>query len=85
MRFSPVPTNASGGIVADLVEVAGLFLGPVEHHHRCRDLGQASDLAFLSWLLLIQDKAGLRIHDGEGARSVEGASGRGSKARRKRD
>ena len=58
----------------DLVEVAGSFVGPVEHDHRCRDFGQASNLTFLPWLPLIQNAASLRIYDGEGLSSVEGAA-----------
>ena len=60
----------------DLVEVARSFLGPVEHDHRGRDFGQASNLAFLSWLSLIQNKAGLRIHNREGACGVQCADSR---------
>src|SRR5207247_1079813 len=46
--------------------------------------GQAAHLAFLPWLLLIQNKASLRIHDREGARGLQHAtSGQEERERKK--
>ncbi len=54
-----------------LVQVAGSFLGPIEHDHGCGYFGEASDLAFIFHPLLLEDKTSLRIDNGVGLRGLE--------------
>jgi hypothetical protein len=72
----PRPDQCFGWNRRQLIQVARMFFGPVEHDHRRRDLGQASDLPFVSRRLLFQNIAGLRIHDYPGLRGVKWARGR---------
>jgi len=67
-----------------LIQVARMFLRPVEDNHGCRDFGEAANLGFLSWFLLIQDKPGLGIHDREGACSMKAMRGRQPEDERKK-
>ena len=85
MRFSPVPDERFGRNRRQLVQIARSLLRPIEHHHRGRDFGQAADLAFVPWLLLLQDMPGLRIDDDVGAGGVEDAACRANRAREQKE
>ena len=54
-----------------LVQVARFFLRPIEHHHRSRHLGEAADLAFVFYRLLLEDVTGLQINDRVSFRRVQ--------------
>jgi hypothetical protein len=53
-----------------------VLLGTPDGHYDIQITGTASDLAFFLWLLLVQNKPGLRVKDDIGASGLQAASGR---------
>jgi hypothetical protein len=68
-----------------LIQITRMFFGPVEHDHGGRNFRQTADLAFLAWLLLIQNNAGVGIDDCVGPSGVSDAGRQAKRQRKKSD